>query len=153
MGNYFAYDYAGPPFVLYGAGHLFALGLIGALLALLVWGWKNPQAANHLENLLPGLENPHLVVVFRDLVATMKAHIRWHRRGQIYAAQDVMLQQQRNWYLIERWKVPTAMVSYEKAILARNRFIDDLAGFLSAPVPTGQARHEFLSFLEPGSYK
>ena len=42
MGNYFAYDYVGPPFEIFGTGHLISLAIIGAIVAFLIWGWKNP---------------------------------------------------------------------------------------------------------------
>lgn len=42
MANYFAYDYAGPPFHVFGMGHLMALAIVAALLAFLIWGWKHP---------------------------------------------------------------------------------------------------------------
>jgi len=118
-----------------------------------LWGWKFPAAANYLENILPHVENPHLVVVFRDLVATMKAHMRWHNRNQLFAAHEIILQQQKNWFLVERWKVPTAMVSYEKAILAPNLFTHDMATFLGQPLPGEEQQQEITEFLTPGRYK
>ncbi|MEO1787444.1 MAG: NUDIX domain-containing protein [Pseudomonadota bacterium] len=51
------------------------------------------------------------------------------------AAHEIMLQQQRNWFLVERWKVPTAFVSYEKLILHPGLFIEEMAAFLSMPMP------------------
>ncbi len=42
MYQYFDYNYDGPPFELYGTGHLIALGIVAAALAFLIWGWKNP---------------------------------------------------------------------------------------------------------------
>lgn len=118
-----------------------------------VWGWKFPAAANYLENLMPVLENPHLVVVFRDLVSTMKAHQRWHNRGQLLSVHEILLQQQRNWFLIERWKVPTAMVSYEKAILQPALFASQMADFLGMPQPEAETLEALVDFLKPGSYK
>ena len=118
-----------------------------------VWGWKHPSAANYMENLLPDLENPHLIVVWRDLVATMKAHRRWHNRGQLLSVHEILMQHQRNWFLIERWKIPTALVSYEKTILNPALFAKQMADFLGMPEPKGEARDEIITFLKPGSYK
>jgi hypothetical integral membrane protein (TIGR02206 family) len=42
MQQYFDYYYDGPPFELYGAGHLIFLALFGIALWFLIWGWKNP---------------------------------------------------------------------------------------------------------------
>lgn len=118
-----------------------------------VWGWKTPHAANYLERLLPDVRNPHLIVVFRDTVATMKAHMRWHNRSQQLAVHEIMMQQQKNWFLLERWQVPTALVSYEKAILAPEVFVRQMADFLSVPQPDAAALQDIADFLRPGSYK
>jgi len=118
-----------------------------------VWGWKNPNAADPLERLLPEIRNPHLIVVTRDLVATMRAQTRWHKRGDIYSAHDIMLQQQRNWFLVERWKLPTAMISYEKMILDPARFVSEFAHFLNRPKSKPKLIQDITEFLVPGSYK
>ena len=41
--QYFDYNYSGPAFELFGTGHLIALSIIGAIVAFLVWGWKDPS--------------------------------------------------------------------------------------------------------------
>jgi len=121
--------------------------------AHLIWGWKFPSAANYLENLIPSLVNPHFIIVHRDMVATMKAHMRWHKRTHQFAVHEILLQQQRNWYLAERWQVPTALVSYEKAILEPRIFVKEMAGFLGLPVPDAEGMDAMADFLRPGSYK
>ena len=118
-----------------------------------LWGWKCPDAVNYLDELLPFVENPHLIVVFRDVVATLKGHIRWHNRDQMRAAHEVLIQIQRNWFLVERWKIPTALVSYEKLIISPNIFIHDMADFMSVPLPAPDIQGEICAFLKPGSYK
>lgn len=118
-----------------------------------VWGWKNPNAADPLERLLPEIRNPHLIMVSRDLVATMNAQLRWHKRGHVYSVHEILLQQQRNWFLLERWNLPTAMISYEKMILNPKRFISEFAHFLGQPKTRLPLVHTIVEFLAPGSYK
>ena len=118
-----------------------------------IWGWKCPEAANYLDRLLPELENPHLVIVYRDVVATMKGHIRWHSRGELQAAHEVLLAQQKNWFLMDRWKLPTALVSYEKAMVYPRIFIHSMSRFLSVAAPQTTELEDMVKFLEPGSYK
>ena len=118
-----------------------------------VWGWKCPDAVNYLDELLPHVRNPHLIVVFRDIVATMKAHMRWHNRNQQRSVHEVLIQQQRNWFLVERWKLPTALISYEKAITKPNVFVHHLADFMTLPRPADDTIGAFAEFLRPGSYK
>lgn len=43
--KYFGYAYDGPPFELFGTGHIIALGIIGSIIAFLVWGWRDPSEA------------------------------------------------------------------------------------------------------------
>lgn len=118
-----------------------------------IWGWKFPAAANYLEALMPELENPRLIIVYRDLIATMKAHRRLHSRGTELAIHEIMLQQQKNWFLSERWKVPTALISYEKIALYPGRFLEQIADFLGVDQPDEAKRDELIAFLQPGSYK
>jgi hypothetical protein len=118
-----------------------------------IWGWKFPAASNYLEGLANDLRNPHLVLVFRDMAATMKAHMRWHNREITLAAHEILMQQQKNWFLVERWRVPTLLISYEKAILEPRLFVQELAGYLDRPVPEGDDLDRMVAFLTPGSYK
>ena len=118
-----------------------------------VWGWKFPAAANSLEQLHNSLRNPCLIVVFRDAAATMKGHVRWHNRDILHAAHEVIMQQQKNWYLLERWRVPTLLISYEKALLSPQLFAMELAQLMGMPEPDETALAEIAAFLAPGSYK
>jgi len=118
-----------------------------------IWGWKFPAASNYLEGLSNDLRNPYLVVVFRDMAATMKAHMRWHNREITLAAHEILMQQQKNWFLVERWRVPTLLISYEKAILEPALFVREMAGYLGRPVPEGDQLDRLVAFLSPGSYK
>ncbi len=43
MHEYFAPDYSGPAFDLFGPGHLVALAIVGAVIAYLLWGWRDPS--------------------------------------------------------------------------------------------------------------
>lgn len=118
-----------------------------------VWGWKNPHVANYLDHLMPDLKNPRLVIVYRDMVATMRAHMRWHNRTSAQSAHELLLTFQRNWYLVDRLKLPTLLVSYEKLLLAPELFVEELADFIGVARPRGAALTELAEFLAPGSYK
>jgi hypothetical protein len=43
--RYFDYNYDGPPFELFGTGHLLAVTIILAVVAFLVFGWRSPTEA------------------------------------------------------------------------------------------------------------
>lgn len=40
--RYFDYNYDGPPFELFGTGHLVTVALVASVIAFLVFGWRNP---------------------------------------------------------------------------------------------------------------
>lgn len=42
MRQYFAYDYSGPAFELFGTGHLAYLVIMAATIVFLFWGWRDP---------------------------------------------------------------------------------------------------------------
>lgn len=115
------------------------------------WGWKFPAAANYLDDLLPHVRNPHLIMVNRDLAATSAGHVRWHQRETSFAISDILLQMQKNFLLALRWRVPTLLVSYEKATQRPGRFIDELSQFLGEPVEV--ERERLVAYLGPGKYK
>jgi len=118
-----------------------------------VWGWKFPGAVNYLERLLPDLLNPHLVIVYRDVVATAHGQARRHDRTLQQGAHETLIHQQRNWMLMERLALPTAVVSYEKAMLEPAAFVRELAGFMALPVPRPRDIRALGKFLSPGRYK
>ncbi len=46
MQRYFAYDYDGPAFVLFGTGHLVYMAILAAAIVFLIWGWRAPDDAS-----------------------------------------------------------------------------------------------------------
>ena len=69
MRQYFDYDYDGPPFDLFGPGHLLALSIIAAVVVFLIWGWQVPdESAKRRTRLL-------LVTLF--LIVEVSWH-SWH---------------------------------------------------------------------------
>ena len=43
--QYFDYQYDGPPFELFGTGHLLTVAIVASILAFFIWGWRNPSEA------------------------------------------------------------------------------------------------------------
>ena len=116
-----------------------------------IWGWKDPNAVSYLQQLVPQLVNPHYVIVFRDLVATTKGHMRWHARDAKFAVSDIATQQQRNVMFALYCEAPVMLVSYEKAVLNPSSLVAELVEFLNVPHP--QDPQSFIEFLAPGQYK
>jgi hypothetical protein len=115
------------------------------------WGWKFPMAANYLDELLPALRNPILVIVARDVAATASALTRWHNRESTAAISEALLQTQKNFMLCLRWQIPALLVSYERATVEPENFLAELSVFLDLPLAVKQDR--LLAFMQAGSYK
>lgn len=117
-----------------------------------VWGWKYPRAGAYLDDVRDEIVDPRLIVVTRDIVATSSWGAgRRESQAQMDTVRTRINQTLRNVDLVDRWKVPTLMVSYERAITMPEQFVPLLCGFLGLPTPTDLT--EILAFLEPGSYK
>ncbi|MDX2481769.1 MAG: hypothetical protein QNK24_15715, partial [Desulfuromusa sp.] len=114
-------------------------------------GWKYPAAANYLDQVARDLRAPQLIIVFRDVVATMQHHVRSNSFDAMTVLSRVMLQHQMNVSIAMRWNAPTLLVSYEKAIMSPISVVSDLANFVGVPVPEDMSSFE--AFLKPGKYK
>ncbi len=115
-----------------------------------IWGWKYPEAAYYLDRIWDDLINPHVIVVYRDLVATSMAHIRWHGRIPKVAFSNVLLDNQRNFNLLMRRNCPQLWVSYEKSISHPTNFKNELSNFLDIQLPPD---FNYQKFMQPGKYK
>ncbi len=115
-----------------------------------VWGWKYPRATRYLDDIRSRLRNPHLIVVFRDPVASSSRHVRGGKEP-FDAVLTQNLSNASNLDLLARWEVPTLLVSYERVLARPIRTGVLLAEFLGTPPPPdGRKVREF---VQPGSYK
>ncbi|MFN7003517.1 MAG: sulfotransferase [Roseinatronobacter sp.] len=116
-----------------------------------VWGWKYPRAARYLEDALPKLRNPHLVLVYRDPVpATIRSKPENDRETYRELRRRLRMEMD-NLLLAQKTKCPALMVSYERACTNPEGFIAQLADFLQVTPPEDLG--PLLAFMEPGSYK
>lgn len=89
MEKYFGYAYDGPPFELFGTGHIIALGIIGSIIAFLVWGWHKPSEA--------GKRRGRYLVLGVFLVAELS----WHAWNVAHGAWNILdLMGPWPWYLV-----------------------------------------------------
>ena len=116
-----------------------------------VWGWKYPRATRYLEDILPLVRNPHLVLVYRDPVpATVRSQPEDDRSAYRELRRRLRMEMG-NLQLAQKAKCPTLMVSYERACSFPETFIAELAAFMQVSPP--QDLGPLLAFMEPGSYK
>lgn len=111
MARYFDYNYDGPPFELFGTGHLISLAVIAAVLALLLFGWRNPTE--------DGKRRARAVI----LLVFLAAEVSWHAWNIAWGA----------WSLQQHLPLHTCSISALAAIyvlLTRNYRVYEIVFFL-----------------------
>jgi len=103
-----------------------------------VWGWKYPRAHIYLPLIINQVRNPHLICVMRDPVASSLRPLsrkRVLKEGDQDLPARVIKQhlsyQQKNIALIDEFKKPSFICSYEKAIINPSSFVADLGRFIN----------------------
>lgn len=118
-----------------------------------IWGWKFPDAANYLDAIIQPLRNPRFILVTRDLSANANAIAARHGTFDTFRALEaVMLKTQKNLSMINRFRRPTLMVSYEKLLLKTDQTVREIAGFLNIGTTEEQIA-EAVEFVQPGLYQ
>ncbi|KNG95311.1 sulfotransferase family protein [Pseudaestuariivita atlantica] len=100
------------------------------------WGWKDPMAAFYIDDVFHKLRNPAILAVLRDPAAVGIREI--HARGinenedlrKMLQVQNAVEQHNRILTVIERSKVPTFVLSYERALRHPEPVVEGLAAFL-----------------------
>ena len=117
-----------------------------------LWGWKFPAAANYMPRIFDSIRNTVFVIVFRDAVATSKAHARWYKKDVDEALDEYLIAVQKNIMVARRLGAPTLMVSYEKLMAYPLEGAQEMAEFLGVALPE-DSHDKVRQFLVPGEYK
>ncbi|MEM6902980.1 MAG: sulfotransferase [Pseudomonadota bacterium] len=115
-----------------------------------VWGWKLPMAYQRLAVLAEAMPMMKLIAMYRDPLAITERNrismdmdtddtLRWAAQETVAFTHAVL-----------GFKGPTALVSYEKAVLDPEGFIDRLLGFIGHQA-TDDERQAALSTIENGN--
>ena len=115
-----------------------------------VWGWKYPEAADYVDDIIGNLRNPHLICVFRDLASVTLAHERWHSVQGLRALNDLNLNVARNISLLSRADCPKMMISYEKALRHPDNFAKEITEFCGIDI---DPKFDYRGFMQPEVYK
>ena len=101
------------------------------------WGWKDATGVGGVRNIAFAVRNPRVIVVFRDMLATIQGEMRFDdahgidpRRGFEHLANMTL-----HWWtelmeFLTHTQVPTMLVSYERAIADPDLFVAELVSFL-----------------------
>src|SRR5690606_32319403 len=95
-----------------------------------IWGWKRPASFDHLSWVLPLIRNPHLIFMFRDpLAIAMRNNISMDS-NLLKSLKESNETYARIIQFLGQTKVLSLLVSYEKSLLKKERFLQDTATFL-----------------------
>ncbi|HVT26455.1 MAG TPA: hypothetical protein VHE81_00410 [Lacipirellulaceae bacterium] len=99
-----------------------------------VWGWKLPGAVYYIRDLLPHLQNPHFVAVFRNPLSVSRSSA--DRSGDEVNDNAIKLLQvalnatQKVVDVLKEIDAPAALVSFESVIQQPEAFARQLAAFV-----------------------
>ena len=95
-----------------------------------VWGWKYPRIDSYFKDISSEIENPMLVCVFRDIVASTWRGVVRRNQPPANALRRALELQSNNLSLIQASGIPALLVSYEKAIADPLQLASSLSQFL-----------------------
>lgn len=112
------------------------------------WGWKMPHSLEYIEQIEGELRNPHIVLVWRNTLASAISQI--NRSG---ADINVALEfsAARLMEMVEKVKLlnsPTLLINYESAIHNKEEYLSTFAEFLGVEL-TDDMRDRCLKFIDP----
>jgi len=112
------------------------------------WGFKDPHAVLYINDILPLLPSPRVIIVFRDpLAAGQRAQLQSDR--SVFGGLEHTLElYSRAARFIEADCCPIQAVSYERALRYRSKFVCELSSFCGVPV-TDEQMTKANNFIHP----
>jgi hypothetical protein len=115
------------------------------------WGFKTPHLHARLSYQDMGLfRNPHLIVIFRDPVAVAERSALAEYLDPFRAMQESLDALKNLVRFVNNTTAPALLLSYEKALLKPDDFIDAMARFCGIPLDQGQ-RRILLNAVQPNA--
>lgn len=93
------------------------------------WGWKNPSSYKYIEQLIPFLQRPQLVIVLRDPVAMMESELR--RAKVNYGLDHIVARQRELIDSVQRLGTPKLWISYEQLLCKTHITVESIRRFIS----------------------
>ena len=116
------------------------------------WGFKYPHLHDHFEESVETLSQCKFVFVFRDVYSVALAWEK-HHGTPIYIGLDwAQGRYNKLIRMYQQFKNSSHLISYEKALLNKELFVDQLASFVGINLDESR-RSKLLDYISPGSYK
>jgi hypothetical protein len=113
-----------------------------------LWGWKDPNGHVYINEVLPALRNPHVVVVFRDHLAAAQTIEARTGRDVLVSLEQGLDQMRFLLDFLRCYDFPLLMVSYERALRLRESFARQLAAFAGVAAEEKQIA-EIVDYVRP----
>ena len=99
------------------------------------WGWKRPNSISQVDLILKHTRNPHFIILYRDLLAialrnqiSMEANLHESLKFANSTYQKIN-------EFVASCKAPTLLISYEKALIKKRKFLEGLCNFTGKDFP------------------
>lgn len=112
------------------------------------WGWKMPHSSEYILDILNKLRNPHVVVVFRNLVGIAESQMK---RSDASFDDAFNFSANRLFQVVEilpKIRCPLMAVSFESAINDPKKMIDEIISFLNI-CPNSEQIANAISIVNP----
>jgi hypothetical protein len=112
-----------------------------------VWGWKSPKDLFSFSQYSTFLRNPYVILIFRNLLDVCESASRHEAVDLLCSIEDNSAVNQEMVELALNSHLPTALISFEKAIREKERLVDMLSDWLDIDADQCQinAARTFLS--------
>jgi hypothetical protein len=97
-----------------------------------VWGWKDPHSRQYIKDILPGLRNPHAVMIFRDNHAAAQRINYRSKIDHLDTISEYLIHMKELVDFVRGGSFPLLLVSYERAVRMGEDFTRQLADFIGA---------------------
>lgn len=119
------------------------------------WGWKRPDLYSYLEVVLPNIRNPRIICCLRDVVAisarnriALSSGSGNEKIESVSLLNEALEVQKLIFEKIEAFKIPSLLISYEKAFSLPESFLFSLAKFAGLTLETEQ-QTRLLNLIQP----
>ncbi len=124
-----------------------------------VWGWKMPTAISSIRENFHALQQPRMIMVFRDVVASIDGEMRFDVEKKTLPlrtfadlAEVTLKWWTNNMEFIATTAMPMLLVSYERALQSPESFIHSVAAFLGIVPPPEMVQEALARVNTCGGY-
>ena len=117
-----------------------------------VWGWKCPKDIFSIDQYIHHLRNPHAIIVFRNFLDTSMSSYKHNSIDLLHSLREHHSVMEGIISFAIDSEVPTALVSYEKALATPSLFVSGVVNFLELTTAGETQLANAVQFSSRGTY-